>query len=103
MKKNPALQSGMFNMRLLFAVALCTIGGSFGWLSFASTPSSGTLDPSHPPITYAAGPLTINQTPLSAVVIGIDAGPRCDAAFQCDSYALTITLPAGYVAANPGA
>ena len=72
-------------------------------LSFASTPSSGTLDPSHTPITYDAGPLTINQTPLSAIVVGIDDGPRCNAALQCDSYALTITLPAGFVAANPGA
>ena len=103
MKKNPTRKSGLSNLRVVIAVALCSLGASFGWLSFASTPSSGTLDTTTTILTYDAGPLTINQTPLSAVVIGIDDGPRCNAAFQCDSYALTITLPAGYVAANPGA
>src|SRR5437016_7424597 len=100
MRKNLDSRSGLFNPRALIAVALCLLGASFGWLSFASSPSSGELTTTTPVLTYDAGPLVINQTPLSAVVIGIDDGPRCDAAaFQCDSYALTINLPVGYVAA----
>ena len=70
-------------------------------LSFASTPSSGTLSTVTPILTYDAGPLVINQSPLGAGLL--DKGPRCDTTFPCDSYALTITLPVGYVAANPGA
>jgi hypothetical protein len=100
MRKNITSRSGFFNLRVILAVALCTIGGSFGWLSFASTPSSGTLSPTTPILTYDAGPLVINQSPLGAGLL--DKGPRCDTTFPCDSYALTITLPAGYVAANPG-
>jgi hypothetical protein len=100
MKKHPASQTGIFNLRVILAVALCTIGGSFGWLSFASTPSNGTLNTTTTILTYDAGPLVINQSPLGAGLL--DKGPRCDTTFPCDSYALTITLPAGYVAAHPG-
>jgi hypothetical protein len=105
MKKNTSNQSGMFNMRLIFAVALCTIGGSFGWFSFASTPSSGTLSPATPILTYDAGPLPPNA--IQDVTGLALSGPVCQGtgtpAATCDSYALTITLPAGYVAQNPAA
>jgi hypothetical protein len=105
MKKNNSNQSGMFNMRLIFAVALCTIGGSFGWYSFASTPSSGTLSPANPLLTYDAGPLPPNA--IQDVTGLVLSGPVCQGtgtpAATCDSYALTITLPTGYHAANPNA
>ncbi|HSS96031.1 MAG TPA: hypothetical protein VLK33_03335, partial [Terriglobales bacterium] len=105
MKKNNSNQSGMFNMRIIFAVTLCMIGGSFGWLSLASTPSTGTLTPATPILTYDAGPLPPNQTPEPTGLVM--QGPACEGtgtpAATCDSYALTITLPAGYVAANPNA
>jgi hypothetical protein len=97
-------QSGLFNPRLLLAVALSSVGGMFAILSFASTPSSGTLDPSHTPITYDAGPLPPNQTPEPTGLVR--PGPVCEgtgATSTCDSYALTVTLPNGYVAANPAA
>ena len=105
MKKNNSNQSGMFNMRLIFAVALCTIGGSFGWYSFASTPSSGTLTPANPILTYDAGPLPPN--PIQDVTGLALSGPVCEGTgtpgATCDSYALTVTLPSGYVAQNPNA
>ena len=95
----------MFNMRLIFAIALCTIGGSFGWFSFASTPSSGTLTPATSPLTYDAGPLPPNQTPEPTGLVR--PGPVCEGtgtpAATCDSYALTVTLPNGFVATNPNA
>ena len=102
MKKH--IHSGLFNFRLLIAVTLCTVGGSFGWLSFASTPSSGTLSPGTPVLTYDAGPLPPNQTPEPTGLVR--PGPVCEGtgpASTCDSYALTVTLPNGYVATNPAA
>ena len=96
-------QSGIFNPRVLVAVVLCLIGGSLGWLSLASTPSSGMLTPANSVITYDAGPFNVpNQSPLG---LGqLDTGPRCNSStFPCDNFTLTVTLPAGYAAAHPNA
>jgi hypothetical protein len=102
MRKNPDSQSGLFNPRTLIAVALCLLGTSFGWLSFASNPSLGTVSPSSPTLTYDAGPfIGANQSPLGAGQL--DVGPRCDVEFPCDSFDLTVSVPAGYIAANPNA
>ncbi len=86
-------------MRVLTAVALCTLAASFGWRSFASTPSSGTISPSAPILDYdVALQAVANQSPLG---LGqIDKGPRCGTGFPCDSYTLTVDLPAGFVAQN---
>src|SRR4029077_18058711 len=102
MKKEFSAQIGIFNIRVLASVALCSLGASFGWLSFAGTPSSGTLSPANPLLTYEAGPFNVpNQSPLG---LGqLDVGPRCDVEFPCDIFALTVTLPAGYAAAHPNA
>ena len=73
-------------------------------LSFASTPSSGTLTDTSGPLNYTAGPFNVpNQSPVGAGQL--DVGPRCNDAnaFQCDSFALTVSLPAGYAAAHPNA
>src|SRR6266550_5701078 len=69
--------------------------------SSAATPPNGTLSEANPVLTYDAGPFNVlNQSPVG---LGqLDTGPRCDAnAFPCDSYALTVSLPSGYVAAHP--
>jgi hypothetical protein len=71
--------------------------------SSAATPPSGTLSPGTPVLSYDAGPFNVaNQSPVG---LGqLDTGPRCNAnTFPCDSYALTVSLPAGYVAAHPNA
>jgi len=101
MKKNPAFQAGLFNLRVLTAVALCSVGTMLGLLSFASTPPSGTLTDISGPLNYTAGPCFVaNKTPIPEW----DTGPECDNPFEpCDDYALTVTLPAGYAAAHPGA
>src|ERR1700704_6408699 len=69
--------------------------------SSAATPSGGTLSEANPVLTYDAGPFNVaNQSPVG---LGqLDTGPRCNAAaFPCDNYALTVSLPRGYVAAHP--
>ncbi len=64
----------------------------------AATPAMGTLTPTSGPLTYMSGPFTsANATPVPLV----DSGPTCGTpAPACDSFALTISLPAGYVAAH---
>src|SRR6202045_2889026 len=100
MRKKSFSKSGLFNRRTLLALALCSASVWLGLLSFASTPSAGTLSDVNPVLTYDAGPFNVaNQSPLG---LGqLDPGPRCDAADPCDSYTLTVTLPAGYAAAHP--
>ncbi|MGI8437307.1 MAG: PKD domain-containing protein [Chthoniobacterales bacterium] len=103
MKKKSQTKSGIFNPRVVLAMALGTVGASLGWLALAATPPSGTLTDTSGPLTYTAGPFTqANQSPVGAGQL--DTGPRCDnALFPCDSYALTVTLPAGYATAHPNA
>src|SRR3989442_14224198 len=69
--------------------------------SSAATPANGTLSEANPVLTYDAGPF--NQPNQSPVGLGqLDTGPRCNnGAFPCDSYLLTVSLPAGYTAAHP--
>src|SRR5213080_9805 len=43
MKKNSIFQSGLFNPRVLLAFTLCSVAALLGMLSFAATPSTGTL------------------------------------------------------------
>ncbi|MDQ3313263.1 MAG: PKD domain-containing protein, partial [Verrucomicrobiota bacterium] len=79
---------------VVVAVALCGIGASLGWLSFAATPSSGTLSPTTTTIEYAgSGPYFIPST----------LGDTCDAPDQCDEFALTVNVPADYATTNPAA
>src|SRR5438067_7690140 len=102
MKKNqPPSESGFFNPRIFAAFLLCSVGAWLAMLSFASTPSSGTLTDVSGPVTYMAGPFFVaNPTP----VIFVDQGPECLGSEQpCDDYALTVTLPAGYHTAHPNA
>ena len=69
--------------------------------SQAATPASGTLSPAEPTLTFGSGPFAMsNPTPTPE----IDNGPRCNATLNpCDSYELTVSLPAGFAAANPEA
>src|SRR5712691_17914 len=101
MQNNSSSQTGIFNLRVVSALALCSVGAMFGLLSFASTPPSGTLTDTSGPLTYTAGPFNVaNPTP----VIFVDQGPECFGTAQpCDDYALTVTLPSGYHTANPNA
>jgi PKD repeat protein len=101
MKKNPASQSGLFNRRVLLASCLCSVGALLAMLSFASTPSSGTLTDTSGPFSYTAGPFFVsNPTPI----IELDSGPECGGSSQpCDDFALTVNLPTGYTTNFPNA
>src|ERR1043166_1555788 len=101
MKETPSSQSGFFNPRALVAASLCSAGLLLAMYSFAATPSSGTLTDTSGPLNYMGGPFFVaNPTPI----LFVDQGPECFGSAQpCDDYVLTVTLPAGYAAANPNA
>ena len=101
MKTTSSPLAAFFRPRILSAVALCSVAATLGLFSFAATPPSGMLTDTSGALTYTSGPFTVsNATPILLV----DSGPRCNANTNpCDSYALTIQLPAGYVAAHPNA
>jgi hypothetical protein len=101
MRKNPSFESGVLNPRVLLAFILVSVGAGLALLSFAATPSSGTLSETTPVLTYTAGPfLQSNPVPVPVV----QSGPTCGGAQNpCDSYELTISMTAAYIAANPSA
>src|SRR6476646_6929067 len=98
MKMHPIFQSGAASPRAFAAFLLCAASGFLSLLSFASTPSTGTLTPDTPLVSYSAGPFfLINPTP----VIEVDVGPECNNPAQpCDDFALTTNFPAGYLTAH---
>src|SRR6478609_4152185 len=101
MKTNRDSQSGAISPRVFAAFLLCAASGLLAMLSFGSTPSTGTITPDMPSVTYSAGPFfVVNPTP----VIEVDVGPECDNPAQpCDDFDLAVSLPAGYAAAHPTA
>ncbi len=96
MQKNFSSESGIFNPRIFAAFTLSCVGVLLAMVSFASTPSSGTLTDTSGPISYTAGPFfQPNQSPIG---LGqLDRGPRCGTGFPCDQYTLHVQLPANYL------
>src|SRR5437870_4594050 len=92
MKKNPNSKSGIFNMRVLLAFSLCSVGASLALLSFASTPPSDSI----------TVPSTIGQT-VSVTWTGT-IPPLANASSDCtvladlpaaDTHTTTINVPPG--------
>ena len=82
-----------------FLRSLCVLlAASAGFGAQAATPAQGVLTPTSGPLSYETGPFTsANPTPVPL----LDSGPTCDTpAPACDSYELTVSLPAGYAAAH---
>src|SRR5262249_29019639 len=78
--------------------AIALIGCLTGASAHAATPASGTITVLTPTQTYSSGPFVVaNPTPLPIV----QNEPTCDVAHPCDTYALTVTLPANYQATHP--
>ena len=94
-------ESGSTIVRIFIALVLFASSACFVFYSFAATPSSGTLSEATPVLEYTAGPfLQSNPRPVPVV----ESGPTCGGAQSpCDSYALTISVSAAYVSANPSA
>jgi dockerin type I repeat protein len=100
MKTNPTSQSGLFNPRTLIALVLCTLGASFGWLSFAATPPNGTITDTSGPVNYSAGPF-FNPNAFGNSIPGeCDPDPSFPLV-PCDIYKLTVSLPADYAQTHP--
>ena len=99
MQKTTNSRSALFLLRAAVACALFCFAillGVFSIVSFASTPSSGTLTTVSGPVTYTAGPF-VQPNPSPLGLGQLDTGPRCNSTtFPCDSFDLTVTLPAGY-------
>lgn len=87
-------------MKSFFIRAVAPLALFVSLHSWAGTPNNGTLTPATPTLNYIVGPFSqSNPSPLP----NVDTGPRCNVNFPCDSYQLTVTVPAGYLAANPNA
>ena len=85
-----------FRCRRALAVAVLLAGAP----AQAATPASGELTAAGPALEYGAGPFFFANQSASA-----NGNPTCAPAggLDCDDYALTVTLPAGYLAQNPDA
>src|SRR4029077_16526640 len=99
-KKNSSSESGLFNARVIAALSLCLIGVSLSFVSFASTPSSGTLTTTSGPLTYTAGPFFQPNAFGNSIAGECDPDPS-DPLVPCDIYQLHVSLPPGFVQANP--
>ncbi|HEX8774401.1 MAG TPA: Calx-beta domain-containing protein [Pyrinomonadaceae bacterium] len=78
---------------MLFALTVLCLGGLGVGLTrmvLAGTPSSGTLSPANPLITYTGGPF-----PVSNPSSPIGENPPVCAPGTCDEFALKVTIPAG--------
>src|SRR3989454_878119 len=62
----------------------------------ASTPSSGTLSPGTPVLTFTGGPFTGSNPSGFAGDL-----PNCSIPNTCDTYTLSINIPLGYSALHP--
>ncbi|MGI9087730.1 MAG: hypothetical protein ACR2HH_08345 [Chthoniobacterales bacterium] len=103
MRKKFAGESGLFNIRIVIGVLICSLGASLGWLALGaspanaqrkraeinrriivpnSLPASGNLNPSGPTITWAGTATGGSSLDESTCVEGVN----------CDTYKLTLTL-----------
>ena len=102
MQKTTNSRSALFLLRATVACALFCFAillGVFSIVSFASTPSSGTITDTATSLTYTAGPFfEANQSPLG---LGqVDSGPRCETGFPCDTFTLHVNIPSSYAATH---
>jgi hypothetical protein len=66
--------------------------------ALAATPAAGTLSPSANSLTYSSGPFAVGN-PTAQTSPG---NPTCqEPALPCDDFALTLDVPADYVATHP--
>ncbi len=98
MKKKSVSESRFFSPRLFLAFALCSIALVLGVGIFAApSPTSGTLSPGNPTITYTGGPFVIATNASDNA-----AGPvTCDATNPCEDFGLTINIPQTYIDTHP--
>jgi len=90
----------MFNtMHRHFFAIVVAIAGMSSLLATAATPSSGTLSTSNLSIDYTDGPFTLSN-PTGAT----GQAPTCSdsTTSPCSQFALTVSLPSGFIASRTG-
>jgi PKD repeat protein len=91
-RKHSLLPLRFFIILTLSLIAIAGFAWSFrGLVTWAASPSSGTVSPSSPNVAYSGGPFNgLNQTNQadSAAIV-------CTAATPCDDYALAVNIPSG--------
>ena len=101
MLKKSSSESALFRPRAVAATLLCASASWLGVLSFAATPSTGTLSETTPDISYTAGPF-VQSNPVPVPLL--QSNPTCNNTQNpCDSYTLTTSFTAEYITANPSA
>src|SRR5256885_15470207 len=100
MKRKNASETGFIRVRLFAAFVLSAAAVSMAMLSFASTPSSGTLTDTSGPLTYTAGPFFQPNAFGNSIAGECDPDPS-DPLVPCDTYTLHVVLPPDYVKNNP--
>jgi hypothetical protein len=100
MKTPRSQETGAFHPRIFASFLLCSAALFTAMMSFASTPSSGTLTDTSGPLKYAAGPFFQPNAFGNSIAGECDPDPA-DPTVPCDIYRLHVVLPAGYTTANP--
>jgi hypothetical protein len=93
-------EAAMFKtMRHVFSAVLVATACMAGVPAVAATPSSGTLSTSNLSIAYSDGPFTLSN-PTGAT----GQAPNCSdpTTSPCSQFALTVSLPNGFVASRTG-
>ena len=80
-------------IKTLRAAALVAVAVALARAGTAATPSSGTLSPDTPALTFTGGPFTGSNPSGFAGDL-----PNCSVPNTCDTYTLGIDIPAGYSA-----
>jgi len=97
MKTNPTNQSGFLHPRTLIAAALTATASLLALVSFATTPTNGTLTPGSGDVTFTGGPFLIPTNSSDNA-----AGPVvCDSTNPCEDFGLTIDIPQSYKDTHP--
>jgi hypothetical protein len=93
MRKNSQSQTAFFNPRIVITVALCSIGASLAWLSFASTPATDSIT-----VPSSAGQ-TVSVTWTGTIPVLNNNTSDCSAPFAgtplVDQHVSTVVVPAG--------
>src|SRR5437588_660952 len=93
MRKNSQSHTAFFNPRIVITAALCLIGASLGWLSFASTPPTDSIT-----VPSTAGQ-TVSVTWTGTIPVLNNNTSDCSAPFAgtplVDQHVSTVVVPAG--------
>src|SRR4051812_49871729 len=97
MKTNPTNQSGFLHPRTLIAAALTATASLLALVSFATTPTNGTLTPGSGDVTFTGGAFLI---PTNSSANPARPGV-CPSTNPCGDFALNIAIPQSHQETHP--